>query len=70
VSRRNPDREDDAIYKVVINHEEQYSTWPADRSDPLGREKVVGAIGHLKRKEACIWHSRLKRERQSRYLAA
>ena len=31
------DREDDTIYKVVVNHEEQYSIWPADREDALGR---------------------------------
>ncbi len=24
------------IYKVVFNHEEQYSIWPADRRNPLG----------------------------------
>jgi MbtH protein len=24
------------IYKVVRNHEEQYSIWPADRANPLG----------------------------------
>lgn len=24
------------IYKVVLNHEEQYSIWPADRENPLG----------------------------------
>lgn len=30
------DQEDIAIYKVVINHEEQYSIWPADRENPLG----------------------------------
>lgn len=24
------------IYKVVLNHEEQYSIWPADRDNPLG----------------------------------
>jgi len=23
------EREDNAIYKVVVNHEEQYSIWPA-----------------------------------------
>ena len=23
-------------YKVVINHEEQYSIWPADRENPRG----------------------------------
>ena len=30
------DSEDTAIYKVVVNHEEQYSIWPAERSNPLG----------------------------------
>ena len=29
-------QEDTTIYKVVINHEEQYSIWPADRENPLG----------------------------------
>lgn len=28
--------EDTSIYKVVINHEDQYSIWPADRENPLG----------------------------------
>ena len=28
--------EDERQYKVVINHEEQYSIWPADRENPLG----------------------------------
>lgn len=23
-------------FKVVLNHEEQYSIWPADRENPLG----------------------------------
>ena len=32
----DPDTEDDAIYKVVVNHEEQYSIWPASRESPLG----------------------------------
>jgi len=30
------DNEDTTIYKVVLNHEEQYSIWPADRDNPLG----------------------------------
>lgn len=30
------DREDTTIYQVVVNHEEQYSIWPADRELPLG----------------------------------
>ncbi len=28
--------EDKTIYKVVLNHEEQYSIWPADRENPPG----------------------------------
>ena len=30
------EREDRTIYKVVVNDEEQYSIWPADRENPLG----------------------------------
>jgi MbtH protein len=30
------EKEDTAIYKVVVNHEEQYSIWPADKDNPLG----------------------------------
>jgi MbtH protein len=29
-------REDRTVYKVVVNHEEQYSIWPADREPPEG----------------------------------
>ena len=32
----DPEREDTTIYKVVFNHEEQYSIWPAERENPLG----------------------------------
>jgi MbtH protein len=28
--------EDTTIYNVVVNHEEQYSIWPADRENALG----------------------------------
>ena len=28
--------EDNTIYKVVLNHEEQYSIWPVDRENALG----------------------------------
>jgi MbtH protein len=32
-----PEREEDTtIYKVVVNDEEQYSIWPADRESPAG----------------------------------
>lgn len=30
------DKEDQTIFKVVVNHEEQYSIWPAGRENPLG----------------------------------
>lgn len=30
------DEEDTRTYTVVVNHEEQYSIWPADRNLPLG----------------------------------
>jgi MbtH protein len=30
------EQEDTTIYKVVVNHEEQYSIWPAYRENPLG----------------------------------
>jgi MbtH protein len=30
------DDEDTTIYRVVVNHEEQYSIWPLDREPPLG----------------------------------
>jgi MbtH protein len=36
--------EDTTIYKVVVNHEEQYSIWPADRSNPLGW-RDAGKVG-------------------------
>ncbi len=32
------DDEDLTTYKVVVNHEEQYSIWPLDRENPLGWE--------------------------------
>ena len=30
------EQEDTTIYKVVVNHEEQYSIWPSYRDNPLG----------------------------------
>src|SRR5258707_1114977 len=39
------DEEDDkTIYRVVVNHEEQYSIWPADRENALGWNDV-GKVG-------------------------
>jgi MbtH protein len=36
----NEEREDTTIYEAVVNHEEQYSIWPADRELPLGWSKA------------------------------
>jgi len=36
--------EDKAIYKVVVNHEEQYSIWPEHKQNPLGW-RDVGKVG-------------------------
>lgn len=38
------EQEDTMIYEVVMNHEEQYSIWMADREVPLGW-KTVGKRG-------------------------
>jgi len=34
------EREDTTIYKAIMNDEEQYSIWPADRETPLGWHDV------------------------------
>jgi MbtH protein len=39
--------EDNRVYKVVVNHEEQYSIWFADRENALGW-KDVGKVGTKK----------------------
>ncbi len=44
--------EDTTIYKVVVNHEEQYSIWPADKENALGW-KDAGKTGT---KEECLAH--------------
>jgi len=43
-------QEDAAIYDVVMNQEEQYSIWPAEREVPLGWRKV----GKSGPKEDCL----------------
>jgi MbtH protein len=45
-----PDDDDDALYEVVVNHEEQYSIWPADRDVPPGWSKE----GTRGTKSACL----------------
>ena len=42
--------DDKTIYKVVVNHEEQYSIWPADKSNPLGWNDT-GKVGQ---KSECL----------------
>lgn len=46
--------EDNTIFKVVVNHEEQYSIWPAERKPPLGW-RTVGKSGS---KEECLAYIR------------
>lgn len=46
------DEEDTTIYKVVVNHEEQYSTWPANRENPLGWR----GVGKSGLKAECLAH--------------
>jgi len=42
--------ENDRPYFVVMNHEEQYSIWPADRELPSGWRSV----GESASREACL----------------
>jgi MbtH protein len=44
------DTEDNTIYNVVMNHEGQYSIWPADRENALGWNDV----GKSGTKEECL----------------
>ena len=46
------DTQDNTIYRVVLNHEEQYSIWPADKENPLGWTDV-GISGS---KTECLAH--------------
>lgn len=43
-------RDDNRVYAVVVNHEEQYSIWPAEKEPPRGW-KSVGKSGS---KEECL----------------
>ena len=44
------ENEDSTIYRVVVNHEEQYSLWPVDKENALGW-KDAGKSGT---KEECL----------------
>ena len=44
------DEEDTSIYRVVVNHEEQYAIWPAYKENPLGWRDA----GREGTKEECL----------------
>ena len=46
------DQASDVRYKVVVNHEEQYSIWPADRENPPGWRDA----GKEGTKDECLAH--------------
>lgn len=46
------EQEDTRIYKVVVNHEEQYSIWQVDRENALGWNDA-GKTGN---KAECLEH--------------
>ncbi|HEU5377241.1 MAG TPA: MbtH family protein [Ktedonobacteraceae bacterium] len=37
---RKDEQEETTFYKVVVNHEGQYSIWPVERGNPLGWKDV------------------------------
>ncbi|MER7769871.1 MbtH family NRPS accessory protein [Kitasatospora sp. NPDC096140] len=51
-SRTNDIPADAELFRVVVNHEEQYSVWPLDREVPNGW-RDAGMQGD---KEACLAH--------------
>lgn len=46
----DPDKEDATVYKVVVNHEEQYSIWPEYKDNPLGWQ----GVGKIGQKAECL----------------
>jgi MbtH protein len=48
------EQDDNTTYKVVLNHEEQYSIWPADRENAPGWHDE-GTVGP---KAECLAHIR------------
>jgi len=46
------DAQDTTRFTVVINHEEQYSIWPADRELPAGWDEV----GKTGSRQECLDH--------------
>ncbi|RYF95076.1 MAG: MbtH family NRPS accessory protein [Caulobacteraceae bacterium] len=50
--RDREELEDTTVYKVVVNAEEQYSIWPADRELPAGWNEA----GKSGSKAECLAH--------------
>jgi MbtH protein len=50
MSQNDSEKEDIAVYKVVMNHEEQYSIWPDFKEIPPGWNHV----GKTGPKEECL----------------
>ncbi len=48
----NEQSEDTTVYTVVVNDEEQYSIWPADRALPAGWREA----GKKGQKAECLEH--------------
>ena len=49
---KQDEQEDKTSYKVVVNHEEQYSIWPVDKENALGWTDE----GKSGTKEECLAH--------------
>lgn len=51
------DDDDHQVYAVVVNDEEQYSIWPAERDDPAGwrRTGTVGPKAECLREIEQVW---------------
>jgi uncharacterized protein YbdZ (MbtH family) len=50
MNRQDHDEEDTTIYKVLVNHEEQYSIWPEYKENPPGWRDV----GKVDTKAECL----------------
>ena len=46
------ENDDNQLFKVVLNHEEQYSIWPKERENPLGWNDE----GFSGSKQECLSH--------------
>jgi MbtH protein len=42
--------DDESVFNVVMNHEEQYSIWPSEREIPAGWR----AVGKTGKKKECL----------------